>query len=80
MDVVNADIAGANICPCSRLFQRGGFTLLGEINRRPFNSTLSDFMNTQPQIVIPAGIAGIQTPWMDLSLPSMALDTRSRRV
>jgi len=24
--------------------------------------------------VIPAGIAGIQAPWMDLSLPSMALD------
>jgi len=22
MDVVNADIAEANICPCSRLFQR----------------------------------------------------------
>jgi len=26
--------------------------------------------------VIPAGIAGIQTTWMYLSLPSMALDTR----
>jgi hypothetical protein len=23
-----------------------------------------------------SGIAGIQAPWMDLSLPSMALDTR----
>jgi hypothetical protein len=28
------------------------------------------------KIVIPAWIAGIQTPWMDLNLPSMALDTR----
>jgi hypothetical protein len=28
------------------------------------------------KIVIPAWIAGIQAPWMDLSLPSMALDTR----
>jgi len=65
------------------------------------NSTLSDSINTQSKIVIPAGIhvrlscltpfglmqicsrqicAGIQAPWMDLSLPSMALDTRSRRV
>jgi len=26
--------------------------------------------------VIPAGIAGIQTTWMYLSSPSMALDTR----
>jgi hypothetical protein len=26
------------------------------------------------KIVIPAWIAGIQSPWMDLSLPSMALD------
>jgi len=44
------------------------------------NSILSDFMITQSKIVIPAWIAGIQAPWMDLSLPSMALDTRSRRV
>ncbi|MGZ8161815.1 MAG: hypothetical protein ACXWTT_02990 [Methylobacter sp.] len=27
-------------------------------------------------VVVPAGIAGIQAPWMDRSLPSMALDTR----
>jgi hypothetical protein len=27
-------------------------------------------------IVIPAWIAGIQASWMDLSSPSMALDTR----
>jgi hypothetical protein len=40
------------------------------------NSTLSDYMITQSKIVIPAGIAGIQAPWMDLSLPSLALDTR----
>ncbi|WP_322275800.1 hypothetical protein [Methylicorpusculum sp.] len=40
-------------------------------------------MNAQFRIVIPAGIAGadrprtrIQTPWMDLSLPSLALDPR----
>ncbi|WP_411728111.1 hypothetical protein [Methyloglobulus sp.] len=26
--------------------------------------------------VIPAGIAGIQVPWMASSLPSLALDTR----
>ncbi|WP_411725872.1 hypothetical protein [Methyloglobulus sp.] len=26
--------------------------------------------------VIPAGIAGIQAPWMAWNLPSMALDTR----
>jgi hypothetical protein len=32
--------------------------------------------HTISRIVIPAGIAGIQAPWMDLSLPSMALDTR----
>jgi len=37
------------------------------------NSTLSDFMIIQFKIAIPAWIAGIQTPWMDLSLPSMAL-------
>jgi len=40
------------------------------------SSTLSDFMITQFKIVIPAGIAGIQAPGMDFSLPSMALDTR----
>jgi len=28
------------------------------------------------EAVIPAGIAGIQTTWTYLSLPSMALDTR----
>jgi hypothetical protein len=28
------------------------------------------------KIVIPAWIAGTQFPWMDLSLPSMVLDTR----
>jgi len=28
------------------------------------------------QYVVPAGIAGIQAPWMGLSLPSMALDAR----
>jgi hypothetical protein len=33
-------------------------------------------MITPSKIVIPAWIAGIQAPWMDLSLPSMALDTR----
>jgi hypothetical protein len=31
------------------------------------NSTLSDFMITQPKIVIPAWIAGIQAPWMVLA-------------
>ena len=40
------------------------------------SSTLSDYMITLFKIVIPAWIAGIQAPWMDLSLPSMALDTR----
>ena len=40
------------------------------------NSTLSDYMITLSMIVIPAWIAGIQVPWMDLCLPSMALDTR----
>jgi len=40
------------------------------------NSTLSDYMITLFKIVIPAWIAGIQAPWMDFSLPSMALDTR----
>ncbi len=29
-----------------------------------------------PGIVIPAWIAGIQSPWTDLSIPSMALDAR----
>ncbi|GEM_PF-1687802 len=33
-------------------------------------------MITQFKIVIPAGIAGIQAPWMVLSLPSLVLDTR----
>ncbi|MDD5266088.1 MAG: hypothetical protein PHO08_03020 [Methylococcales bacterium] len=33
-------------------------------------------MITKLKIVIPAWIAGIQSPRMDLSLPSMALDTR----
>jgi hypothetical protein len=33
-------------------------------------------MSTIFKIVIPAWIAGIQAPWMDLSSPSMALDTR----
>ncbi|WP_322274141.1 hypothetical protein [Methylicorpusculum sp.] len=33
-------------------------------------------MNAQFRIVIPAGIDGIQAPWMDLSLPSLALDPR----
>jgi hypothetical protein len=33
-------------------------------------------MITIIRIVIPAWIAGIQTPWMDFSLPSLALDTR----
>ena len=40
------------------------------------SSTLSDYMITLSSIVIPAWIAGIQAPWMDLSLPSLALDTR----
>jgi hypothetical protein len=40
------------------------------------DSTLPDYMTTLSKIVIPAWIAGIQAPWMDLSLPSMALDTR----
>ena len=31
------------------------------------SSTLSDFMITQPKIVIPAWIAGIQAPWMVLA-------------
>jgi hypothetical protein len=30
----------------------------------------------EKSIVIPAWIAGNQEPWMDLSLPSMALDAR----
>jgi hypothetical protein len=33
-------------------------------------------MITLSKIVILAWIAGIQAPWMDLSSPSMALDTR----
>jgi len=33
-------------------------------------------MDNLNKIVIPAWIAGIQAPWMGLSLPSMALDTR----
>jgi len=40
----------------------------------------SDYMLQFSKIVIPAGIAGIQAPWMGLSLPSMALDTCSRKV
>jgi hypothetical protein len=40
------------------------------------NSTLSDYMIYFSKIVIPAWIAGIQAPWMGLSLPSMVLDTR----
>ena len=40
------------------------------------NSTLLDYMITIFRIVLPAWIAGIQAPWMDLSSPSMALDTR----
>jgi hypothetical protein len=40
------------------------------------SSTLSDYMITLSRIVIPAWIAGIQGPWMDLSLTSLALDTR----
>jgi len=39
------------------------------------NFTLPDAKPTFKH-VIPAGIAGIQTPWMDFRLPSMALDTR----
>jgi hypothetical protein len=37
---------------------------------------LSDYKTLFSELVIPAGIAGIQIPWMDLSLPSMALDAR----
>ncbi|MCQ8105773.1 hypothetical protein NP590_16810 [Methylomonas sp. SURF-2] len=34
------------------------------------------FVSFFKEFVIPAGIAGIQAPWMDRSLPSMALDAR----
>jgi hypothetical protein len=51
----------------------------GGENNLAFSSTLSDSMNAQFRLVIPAGIAGIQAPWMDFSLPSLALDPRSRR-
>ena len=33
------------------------------------DSTFSDLIIIQSKIVIPAWIAGIQAPWMDLSLP-----------
>jgi hypothetical protein len=41
-----------------------------------FNSTWSDYMIILSKIVIPAWTTGVQAPWMDLSLPFMALDTR----
>ncbi len=40
------------------------------------NSILSDYKTLFSELFIPAGIAGIQIPWMDLSLPSMAQDAR----
>jgi hypothetical protein len=40
-------------------------------------STLSDYMITLSKTVIPAWIAGIQTPWMDLSLPSHTTTLRA---
>jgi hypothetical protein len=39
-------------------------------------STLSDYSNYLSKSVVSAGIAEIQTPGTDRSLPSMALGTR----
>jgi len=46
-----------------------------------FFNTLPDYkdQSAQSKIVISARIAGIKVPWMELSLPSLALDPRSRR-
>jgi len=58
-------LSGILLCKVKILFKPG--------------STLSESMNAQFRLVISAGIAGIQAPWMDFSLPTLALESCSRR-